>query len=353
MQNPSNTSLFSEFPSTSGADTAPWRLGEEVGIDIENARNWFAAIIDNSFDAILSKTLDGIITSWNTGAERLFGYSEQEAIGLPITLIIPDDRLSEEKEIIARLRRGERIERFETVRRAKSGTLVEVELTISPVRDQFGQIIGASKIARDISERRRQEEARSLLLREMSHRIKNLLTIVQALIGQSRKEQTVDSFADDLRDRISALARAHDLILERPESAAAAAEATLDRLLEAILLPYTSAERIIVQVPAVTLGRHAVTSLALVFHELATNAVKYGGLSQEGGALHITGQEKSGLLLLRWEEKNNEVSSASIEGFGTTLLRAALHGLGGTVEQKSRSGTFGIDLRIPIDKLIR
>ena len=118
-----------------------------------------AAIVDSSDDAIVSKTLDGVITSWNAAAERMFGYSAAEAVGRNITLIIPHDRLAEEQDVLAHVRRGDRMHHFETIRRAKDGHLVEISLTVSPVRDAGGRIIGASKIARDISERRRTERA--------------------------------------------------------------------------------------------------------------------------------------------------------------------------------------------------
>ena len=113
-----------------------------------------------SYYAIVSKNLDGIISSWNTSAERLFGYSADEAIGQHITLIIPPDRRDEEVEILAKLRRGERVDHFETVRLRKDGTRLDISLTISPVKDPTGRVVGASKVARDISERKRAEEAR-------------------------------------------------------------------------------------------------------------------------------------------------------------------------------------------------
>lgn len=119
-----------------------------------------AAIVSSSDDAIVSKSLDGIVRSWNRGAERLFGYTAEEAIGKSITLIIPTDRLEEETSILERLRRGERVDHFETVRKRKDGTLVNISLTISPVKDDLGRVIGASKVARDITERQEAEEAR-------------------------------------------------------------------------------------------------------------------------------------------------------------------------------------------------
>jgi PAS domain S-box-containing protein len=114
-----------------------------------------SAIVDSSEDAIVSKNLETIITSWNRGAERLFGYTADEMIGQPISRLFPPDRLNEEAGILARIVRGERVEHFETVRLRKNGTLVDVSLTISPVRNNAGEIVGASKIARDISEQKR------------------------------------------------------------------------------------------------------------------------------------------------------------------------------------------------------
>src|SRR5262245_57916707 len=115
------------------------------------ARDHLAAVVDSSDDAIITKTLDGIITSWNRSAERIFGYTAQEAIGQPITILIPPDHADEEPSILQRLRRGERIDHYETVRIRHDGTRVHISLTVSPIRDARGVIIGASKIARDIS----------------------------------------------------------------------------------------------------------------------------------------------------------------------------------------------------------
>ncbi len=114
-----------------------------------------SAIVDSSDDAIISKSLEGIITSWNKSAERLFGYPAEEVIGQPITILIPVDRLQEEPEIISRLKRGERVDHFETIRKRKDGSLIDISLTISPVRDSSGKIVGASKVARDITESKR------------------------------------------------------------------------------------------------------------------------------------------------------------------------------------------------------
>ncbi|HYL14774.1 MAG TPA: PAS domain S-box protein [Terriglobales bacterium] len=125
----------------------------------ERTTSLLAAIVDSSDDAIVSKNLDGVITSWNKGAQCLFGYSAEEAIGRNITLVIPSDRRREEEDLLERLRRGERIDHFETVRVRKDGTTVDISLTISPVKDAAGHVVGASKVARDITQRKRAQEA--------------------------------------------------------------------------------------------------------------------------------------------------------------------------------------------------
>jgi PAS domain S-box-containing protein len=136
--------------------------------EAEYAFRHLAAIVEGSDDAILSKTLDGIILSWNNAAERTFGYKAEEVVGRSITLLIPPDRLMEETDILARLRRGDRVDHYETIRRCKDGRLLNVSLTISPIRDGKGKIVGASKIARDISERKRSETALHLAREELA-----------------------------------------------------------------------------------------------------------------------------------------------------------------------------------------
>lgn len=143
----------------------------------ELAPYWLSALIESADDAIVSKTLDGIITSWNRGAERIFGYTAEEAVGKSITIIIPTDHLEEEKEILKRLRAGERVDHFETIRHRKDGALVDVSLTISPIIGPHGQIIGASKIARDITEQRQSRGA----LDEASERLR--LALAAASLG--------------------------------------------------------------------------------------------------------------------------------------------------------------------------
>ena len=184
---------------------APVRLadGKFVGIVVvfrdvserklaEHTRAWLAAIVDSSDDAVVSKTLDGIVTSWNPAAARLFGYAPEEIVGKPITTVIPPELHAEEVEILARLRRGQRVEHYETVRVAKHGRRIDVSLTISPIKGEDGDIIGASKIARDITERKRAER----LLRE----------------ADRQKDEFLATLAHELRNPLAPICAAAELL---------------------------------------------------------------------------------------------------------------------------------------------
>jgi len=158
-------------------------IARQLGWGIERMRaaeklQRLAAIVESSDDAIISKDLNGIITTWNRSAERLFGYSPAEVIGKPVTVLIPPDRLDEEPGILARIRRGEKVDHYETVRQRKDGSLIDISLTVSPVRDAAGNVVGASKISRDISERKRSEAA----LRRSEQRLQELLAAIPAAI---------------------------------------------------------------------------------------------------------------------------------------------------------------------------
>ena len=157
----------------------------------EEIRLRYAAIVESSDDAIIAKTLDGVISAWNAAAERMFGYTEHEAIGQPITLIVPPDLYDEEHDILRRLRAGERVDHYETVRVTKAGERIDVSLTISPLRDPAGRIIGCSKIARDITKAKQAEAA----LRQSEQRLarevagaKTLQSISTRLISESTPE---------------------------------------------------------------------------------------------------------------------------------------------------------------------
>ncbi len=151
-----------------------------------------AAIVENTDDAIISKSLDGVILSWNPAAERLYGYTAEEAIGRPVTMLIPEDMPDEEPRILDQIRRGERVDHYETVRRRKDGALIDVSLTVSPVKDTDGRIIGASKIARDITSRKKTEEQ----LREQAEIIETVNRMGQTLAAELDQHKLVQAVTD-------------------------------------------------------------------------------------------------------------------------------------------------------------
>jgi PAS domain S-box-containing protein len=169
-------------------DVTERKQAETALRESEQSLRWIASVVESSDDAIVSKNLDGIITSWNRGAERLFTYTAEEAIGQPITMIIPQDRLDEERKILTRIRRGEQIDHFETVRQRKDGSLVSISLTVSPMKNAEGKIVGASKIARDITEQKlawetaeMADRAKSSFLAAASHDLRQPLQTLKLL----------------------------------------------------------------------------------------------------------------------------------------------------------------------------
>jgi PAS domain S-box-containing protein len=311
-----------------------------------------AAIVASSDDAIISKDLNGIITSWNEGAERLFGYKAKEAIGQSVLMLIPEDRHDEEPRILKRLRRGERIKHYETVRRCKDGTLLDVSITVSPVRDYAGNVIGASKIARDITERRRAVEQQQLLLREMNHRVKNLFTLAGGLVSLSaRSAKTPQELAASVRERLVALSRAHELTLPRVTGMEPAEQfATLHRLIATIVSPYEDGSpRVSVTGPDVALSSAALTNFALLIHEFATNAAKYGALSHPSGHIVISCREDGDRFELDWVEQGGpaiEVAPDN-EGFGALLAHTATTGqFQGRIQRDWRPEGLAIQLSV-------
>lgn len=270
----------------------------------EQRLRWLASIIDSSDDAIVSKNLDGIITSWNSGAEHIFGYSASEAIGQPITLVIPPDRQMEEREILTRIRRGERIDHFETIRQRKQGGLITVSLTVSPVKDADGKIVGASKIARDISEQRKSQRLIETLAREAEHRSKNLLANALATVNLSQSNSP-EGLKRIITGRIQALANVCSLF-----AATRWIGAELSAIAAQELAPYSEIDgtRTIIDGPQTLLAPDVAQAVAITLHELATNAAKYGAFSTPEGKVRLEWSHAAdGQLRIRWTETGGPV----------------------------------------------
>jgi PAS domain S-box-containing protein len=321
-----------------------------------------AAIVESSEDAVLTKDLNGVITSWNLGARRLFGYAADEAIGKPVTILIPAERQDEEPTILGRIRRGERVDPYETIRQRKDGSTVDVSLTVSPVRNLEGKVVAASTIARDISERRRAEQQQHLLLREMDHRIKNLFALASGVVGLSaRSATTAEELSSAVRDRLMSLALAHALTLPVTSEGGRRVEqsTTLHVLIQTILSPYEGrtngdVARVTVSGPDIQIAGGLVTTFALLLHEFATNAAKYGALSTSSGHIDIACSDGDGQFALTWRERGGPRIDglADSEGFGTILARSTVKDqLRGEIARDWKPDGLTIRLSVPRDRI--
>jgi PAS domain S-box-containing protein len=302
---------------------------EAAHLESELRLRSLASIVESSDDAIVSKNLDGIITSWNRGAERVFGYSAEEAVGQPITILIPEERMNEERDILTRIRRGEHIDHFETIRRRKHGSLIAVSLTVSPVKNAAGRIIGASKIARDITEQKRSREQIAILAREAEHRSKNLLANVQAAVNLSQAD-TAEGLKQAIVGRIQALANVHSLFAESRWIGA-----ELSTIATQELAPYAEKDkrRVHIDGPPVLLEPNVAQVVAIILHELATNAAKYGSLSEAEGQVELKWlHHADGQLILRWTEVGGPpVQIPTRQGFGGRVIERLIEQLKGGV----------------------
>ena len=260
-----------------------------------------AAIVASSEDAIVSKSLDGVVTSWNAAAERMFGYRAEEMIGQPILRLLPDDRHDEEQKILERLRRGESVDHIETVRRAKDGRLVDVSVTISPLWDARGTVIGASKIARDITTRKQAEEALAQHARDLARAHADLRQVAYVsahdlqepvrqvgVYTQKLAKRYRNSLDTEIQEAIDFIVEGtkrmqaqftdllHYLEMEEPSDGIIMTdcELLLQYAFDALQEPIATSGAIITHDPLPTIKAHA-KHLQLVFQELLDNTVKF------------------------------------------------------------------------------
>lgn len=313
-----------------------------------------AAIIRGSGDAIFSVDLEGRITSWNDGAARLYGYMAQDIIGRSIHILVPEGKSPEEDALLGRIREGHGIESYQTNRVHRSGRIIPVSLRLSPIFDPHGRVIGASKIARDISAQVETEAMREILMSEMKHRVKNTLATVMAIARQSfgrKGSEDVIRFTA----RIGALARAQDLLTRE-----AADGAELGAVVRRALSPFPE-QSLLISGPSLHLGPRSVMVLTLCLHELATNAAKYGALSAEGGKVQISWRLKlqqgesqpEQVVLLSWRERGGPVViPPSHRGFGSVLINNVLRlELGALADVKFDAAGLRFDAVVPRERL--
>jgi PAS domain S-box-containing protein len=372
-------------------DVTERRRAEEV-----QAR--LAAIVESSQDAIVSKTLDGVIRTWNAGAERLFGHRAEEAVGRSITLIIPPDRLDEEKVILARLARGERIEHYETIRVARDGRRLDISLTISPIRDAEGRVIGASKIARDITERkaaeaalraalealreadRRKDEFIALLAHELRNPLAPLRNGLEVMRLASGDAQAVAKSRDIMDRQLSHMVRLIDDLLDVSRISRNKMELRRSRVLLADVVSSAvetarpaleaAGHELTVSLPPEPIHLDAdLTRLAQVFGNLLNNSAKY---TERGGHVWLTATREGGQVsvavrdtgigipafalpkifdMFSQVDRSIERSTGGL-GIGLALVKGLVEMHGGTVEAASpgqgKGSTFNV--RLPVLK---
>lgn len=252
-------------------------------------RDWLVAIVNGSDDAIISKDLNGIIRTWNPSATRVLGYGPEEVVGKPITIVIPEDRLNEEPGILAEIRRGNRVDHFETLRRRKDGSLIDLSLTISPIRNSKGAIVGDNLTMPDWQG--------------------------DAFIGQST---------------------------------------TLQALMRAILQPYAGHHVIDIRGDDPQVSSRALTHVALLLHELATNAAKYGCLAVAAGRLDLEVRIIDGDAILIWTEQSGSAAAPPENlGFGARLAKATQISLQANIERDWRPTGLLVRITMPLDILTK
>ncbi|MBV8767252.1 MAG: PAS domain S-box protein [Hyphomicrobiales bacterium] len=284
-----------------------------------------AAIVRSSQDAIYSFDHENIIGSWNSGAERLFGYRADEIIGESRAILMPAHRMHELREP---LRFGEdNLISTESERRRKDGTVFPCVVTKSQIFGPNGRLLGFSSTIRDITERRLSEERQRLMARELVHRVKNSFAVIQSIVRQTqRSTPDPEAFAEAFGGRLAAMAASHDLLTDRHWEGASLRELVASQL---AAFSAGAEKRVHVQGPEVTLDTSLAVPLGLALHELATNATKYGSLSTPGGSVElswvVSQAEGAERLSLTWRETGGPpVKPPSRRGFGTSLIERGL-----------------------------
>ncbi|MBI3864831.1 MAG: PAS domain S-box protein, partial [Planctomycetia bacterium] len=372
-----------------GAISCFYDITERKRTEDANAR--FAAIVQSSDDAIISKDLNGVIMSWNEGATRLFGYSPAEAIGQSIVMLMPPERVDEEPGILNRIRRGERIDHYETVRRRKDGTLVEISLCVSPMTDAYGKIVGASKIARDITDRKRAERAlleadrqKNEFLATLAHElrnplapIRNSLNVLSLTLGDNPAAAQVQQMMDR---QVKHMVRLVDDLLEISRITTG----KIDLRREPVEIASVIRSAVETSSPMIDAAHHQLAialspepltvdgdlvRLAQVVTNLLNNAAKY---TEPGGQIWLNVSRRAGQVLISIRDTGIGISSELLPhvmemftqadrnmrrpqdglGIGLALVKRLVELHGGSVEAKSDGEGCGSEftIRLPLSQ---
>jgi len=327
----------------------------------EEERARLAAIVESSDDVIIGKTLDGIITSWNRGAERIYGYSADEAVGQPISMLVPPDRPDEIPRILESLRRGEKIDHFETVRVTKDGRKLDISLSVSPIRNSAGDIVGASTIARDITERKRSEAAlrqvreaeRRRIARDLHDGVLQDLSYTAATMGLIMLDTEGTGLEEELRRAVDAVRRAaqglrdavNDLRLEeeRDRPFLQLVDSMVQRN-RARAQGYEISLEVGEGFPPTPLGQTG-TDLLRIIQEALTNARRHSGAMRVSVTLKMEGSD----LVAEVSDDGRGFGPETAPGVGFSSMRERAAAIGGTVEIESEVGRgTGVHVRVPV-----
>ncbi len=337
-------------------------------------RNFLASIVDSSEDAVLSKDLNGTILSWNKGAERLYGYTLEEMVGRHVSVLVPPDRLAEIPEFMRLIAEGESIEQYETIRLTKDGTRIDISLTVSPVVNAAGRIVAASAIARNITSRKRSEQEKNRLLRDLTdslaqknvllqevhHRVKNNLQMISSLLEMrlryiSRDSVEATAAFEDSIARIHAMALVHEKLYKSDNLDRVDFTAYLHNLIEHLVNSYAADRPIEIRITGDSCHFPVGTSipLGLIFSELITNSLKYAYPST-AELIEIDFRVENDAIKVHLSDSGPGlppgIDFQTIESFGFRIVKLLTRQIHGEIAYVRReNGTsFQIDIPNPI-----
>lgn len=327
----------------------------DIPSDKLSREQFLEAIVESAIDyAIISMDLDGLVTSWNEGAHNILGWTADEMIGKPATAFFTDEDREKgvpQTEMTAALNRGRGSDERWHLR--SDGTSFWASGEMMALKSEDDKVIGFIKILRDRTAEREQADRQRLLMHELNHRMKNTLSVVQSIVTQSmRNAVSLDDAKEKLQSRISAYSKAHDILLQREWLSA-----TLENVVEAAraAIGWGASDRIRSVGPHVTLGPQAALTFSLVFHELLTNACKYGALSVDDGRIFIEwrldNRQDGEHLLTSWREVGGPIVSAPTRnGFGSRLIGSSLRAYGEVSVAYEPTGLV-VETDLPLSKL--
>lgn len=330
------------------------RRGAQISVDEQTA--WLMSILENSSDAVIGKSLDSTITVWNKAAERLFGYTAEEALGQSGDIIIPPERMEEEREILSQIKRGEQIQNLYTVRKRKDGSLVDVSLSMSPITNPAGKIIGAAKIARDITEQKAADEfmrralrEKELMLKEIHHRVKNNLQVISSLLklqGEYLPDPKARALFKQSDERVRSMALIHERLYRSDKFSDVDLKEYIQELGKSLLYAYSidqSAVILELDLQSVPLGIDKAIPCGLLINEFISNAFRHAFPNGRRGKLKVSLAEHDCEVTLRIHDDGRGLpDDFDIErptSLGFEIIRTLTEQLEGTLEVRRNGGT--------------